>query len=66
MSAHQTPQHDRLAACLTPADDRVMLSQWLPPQSGTMPKIRIGQSWVSLLWVLPIVFLALVTGVALA
>ena len=66
MSAYSTPRHDRLAASLIPADDRVKLSAWLPPQSGTMPKIRIGQSWVSVLWVLPIVFLALVTGVALA
>ena len=66
MTARPAPRHDRLAASLTPADDRVRLSQWLPPQSGTMPKIRIGQSWVSVLWILPIAFLVLVIGVALA
>ena len=59
MTQDATPRHDRLAARLTAADDRVILSKWLPPQSGIMPKIRIGQSGVSVLWILPIKFLAL-------
>ena len=31
-----------------------------------MPKIRIGQRWISVLWALPIVFVLLVAGVAIA
>ena len=31
--------HDLLAAKLSAADDRVLLSQWLPPQAGVVPKV---------------------------
>ena len=31
------PVHDRIAASLTPADDRLVLSHWLPPQEGIVP-----------------------------
>ena len=31
-----------------------------------MPKIRIGQRWISVMWTLPIVFVLLVAGVAIA
>ncbi|NEU15041.1 oxidoreductase, partial [Methylobacterium sp. BTF04] len=61
-----TAAHDPIAAHLTLADDRVLLSKWLPPQAGVMPKVRIGQRWISVLWVLPIAFLVLVLGVAVA
>ena len=60
------PMHDRIQASLTPADDRVLLSHWLPPQSGIVPRIRFGQRWVNVLWALPIVFVLLVIGVAVA
>jgi methionine sulfoxide reductase catalytic subunit len=59
-------QHDRLAMNLSSADDRVRLNAWLPPQAGVVPKIRIGQRWINVLWLLPIVFVLLVTGVAVA
>lgn len=67
MVARTVPlKHDPIASSLTQADDRIRLSTWLPPQAGVMPKIRIGQRWVSVLWALPIVFVLLVIGVALA
>jgi len=47
---------------LSSADDRVLLSRWLPPQAGVVPKVRIGNRWVNVLWALPLIFLALVLG----
>jgi sulfoxide reductase catalytic subunit YedY len=48
------PAHDPIAAALSTADDRVVLSHWLPPNDGIVPRIRIGQRSVSTLWALPI------------
>ena len=59
-------QHDPLAMKLSLADDRVILSKWLPPQAGVVPRIRIGNRWVNMLWAVPLIFLVLVMGVALA
>jgi methionine sulfoxide reductase catalytic subunit len=59
-------QHDPLAKSLSAADDRVRLNAWLPPRSGVVPKIRLGQQWLNLLWLLPLTFLVLVIGVAVA
>ena len=58
--------HDPLAMKLSSADDRVLLSHWLPPQAGVVPKFRIGHRWVNVLWALPLIFLGLVLGVTLA
>jgi DMSO/TMAO reductase YedYZ molybdopterin-dependent catalytic subunit/thiosulfate reductase cytochrome b subunit len=58
--------HDPLEGKLSPADDRVLLNDWLPPQAGVVPKIRIGQHWINVLWVLPISFVLAVIGVAIA
>ena len=63
---HPAPPHDPVEASLSPADDRVRLNHWLPPQAGVVPRIRIGQSWVNVLWALPIAFVLLVIGVAIA
>ena len=60
------PVHDPLAASLTEADDRVLLSHWMPPQAGIVPRIRFGSRWVNVLWALPVVFVLLVAGVAVA
>jgi sulfoxide reductase catalytic subunit YedY len=60
------PRHDPLAATLTHADDRVMISHWLPPQAGVIPEIRLGGRWYSMLWLVPIGFVALVGAVAAA
>ena len=58
--------HDPLAASLTTADDRILLSHWLPPQSGIVPVIRFGKGWYSVLWALPIALAILVIGVAVS
>jgi len=55
-----------LRAALSDADDRVILSHWLPPSQGIVPRIRIGQRWISTLWTLPIGVAALVLVIALA
>jgi len=60
------PLHDPIAASLTTADDRVRLSHWMPPQSGIVPVIRFQTRWYSVLWALPIAFVLLVIGVAVA
>ena len=61
----RTP-HDPIEASLTSADDRVRSDQWLPPQAGVVPRIRIGQRWVNVLWAVPVVFVLLVLGVVMA
>ena len=58
--------HDPLAKSLSAADDRVRLSEWLPPRAGVAPRIRIGSRWVALLWAVPLLFVLLVIGVAVA
>ncbi len=58
--------HDSLAARLTGADDRLRMSDWLPPQWGIVPRIRIGSRWVSTLWALPIGSAALIVLIAVA
>ncbi len=60
------PPHDPIASTLSHADDRIVLSHWLPPQEGIVPRIRIGRRWVSILWALPIAAVALMFLIALA
>ncbi|MBV1800363.1 molybdopterin-dependent oxidoreductase [Siccirubricoccus sp. G192] len=61
-----TPPHDPIAASLAPADDRILLSHWLPPSEGIVPRLRVGRRWVSVLWALPLGFTALVLTIAVA
>ncbi len=61
-----TMGHDRIARDLSPADDRVRVSTWLPPQLGVVPKVRIGRRWINALWIMPIAFLLLVFGITFA
>ena len=60
------PSHDAIAASLSPADDRVRMNDWLPPQAGVVPRIRIGRRWINVLWTLPLGFLLLVMAIAAA
>jgi hypothetical protein len=46
--------HDPIASTLSAADDRIVMSEWLPPQEGIVPRIRIGRRWINTLWALPI------------
>ena len=55
-----------LEAALTGADDRLRLNDWLPPQNGIAPQIRIGRRWISALWALPIGAAALILLIAIA
>jgi methionine sulfoxide reductase catalytic subunit len=55
-----------LEASLTHADDRLLLSHWLPPQGGIAPRVRIGRRWVNIFWALPIGGAALMLLIALA
>ena len=57
---------ESLEGALSGADDRVLLNNWLPPQVGVVPKIRIGRRWINVLWALPLVFVLGVIGVAVA
>ena len=41
--------HDRVETGLSAADDRLRLSEWLPPQEGVVPRVRIGRRWVNVL-----------------
>src|SRR4029078_6561664 len=67
ISAHDTSSlHDPLAMRLSAADDRVRLNRWLPPQGGVVPRVRIGRHGSNVLWALPLVFVLLVIGVAVA
>ena len=61
-----TPRHDPLAATLSAADDRVLLSHWLPPQEGIVPRVRVGRRWISVLWALPLGFAALILAITIA
>ncbi len=58
--------HDPMEAKLSPADDRVLLNNWMPPQAGVVPKIRIGRHWINVLWALPAGLVLAVIGVAIA
>lgn len=57
-------------AQLTRGEDVVDPTTWagsVPAQTGIAPRVRIGRSkWFNLLWLLPIGFVLLVAGVALA
>ena len=55
-----------LEGALTGADDRLLLNHWLPPQEGIVPRVRIGQRWISVLWALPIGAAALIVLIAIA
>ena len=65
-NAAQPMAPEPLEAALTGADDRLRLNHWMPPQAGIVPRIRIGQRWVSVLWGLPIGTTALIFLIAAA
>ena len=57
---------DPLETALSGADDRLLLSHWLPPHQGIAPRVRIGRRWISVLWAIPIGAAALVLLIAVA
>lgn len=40
----ESPGHDPIASTLSAADDRIILTHWLPPREGIVPQIRIGDA----------------------
>lgn len=56
-------QYDQIASQLGPADYRVLLNDWLPPQARVAPKFGIGRYRVNVLWFLPLGFGLAVIGV---
>jgi DMSO/TMAO reductase YedYZ molybdopterin-dependent catalytic subunit/thiosulfate reductase cytochrome b subunit len=60
------PAPDQLRSSLSDADDRIRLNQWMPPQQGIFPRIRIGSRWFNTLWALPIGAVVLLCLIALA
>jgi sulfoxide reductase catalytic subunit YedY len=66
MTDQSTPNHDPLSQKLTFADDRIKLSEWLPPRSGIIPHIRFGTRWISILWALPLGGALLIVAIAAA
>jgi methionine sulfoxide reductase catalytic subunit len=61
-----SPPHDLISSQLTSADDRIVLSHWLPPREGIIPHIRIGRRWINVLWTLPVGAAGLVVLIAAA
>jgi sulfoxide reductase catalytic subunit YedY len=55
---------------LTPGEDVIDTATWagsVPQVNGIAPRVRIGRSrWFNLLWLLPISFLLLIIGIAVA
>ena len=59
----QAPQpHD--ATSLSTADDRIRQSNWLPPQQGVIPRIRLGDRSINVLWAIPLIVVFLILGIA--
>ena len=55
-----------LESALSGANDRLLLSHWLPPQQGIAPRARVGQRWINVWWGIPIGVAVLVLLIAIA
>ena len=65
MKALQMPrQRDPLEARLSKASGSIRPSSWLPPQWGEVPRIRLGERRINVLWAIPLAFVILVLGIA--
>ena len=65
MKALQTPRRrDPLEARLSKASGSIRPSSWLPPQWGEVPRIRLGERRINVLWAIPLAFVILVLGIA--
>ncbi|QUQ68864.1 molybdopterin-dependent oxidoreductase [Kutzneria sp. CA-103260] len=60
---------DPLEAELSPAEDRIVVTEWsrrIPPIMAWVPHMRIGKRWFNILWLLPIGVVLLIAGIAVA
>jgi methionine sulfoxide reductase catalytic subunit len=65
MNARQTRrQRDPLEARLSKASDSIVPSSWLPPRWGEVPRIRLRDRLINVLWAIPLAFVVLVLGIA--
>lgn len=62
----KSPPDEPIRSTLSSADDRIILSNWLPPREGIVAHIRFGRRWVNLLWIVPAGAAALILLIALA
>jgi methionine sulfoxide reductase catalytic subunit len=60
------PQQKTFETSLSSAEDHVHLSTWMPQQSGIVPRIRIGQRWINILWAIPLSVVLLILAIAFA
>lgn len=58
----RSPLEDQIRA----AHDSVQREHWAPARFGIIPQFRIGSRWFSVLWFLPIGFVGLIAGIAVA
>lgn len=56
----------QLRSQVTAAKDHIDPSSWMSPRWATVPRIRLGDRMVNVLWILPVVFVLLVAGVTVA
>jgi methionine sulfoxide reductase catalytic subunit len=57
---------DPLERSIARSHDSVVADKWAPPSNGIIPQIRIGSHWFNVLWLLPIGFVGLILGMAVA
>src|SRR5215469_3398873 len=65
------PLEARLSTSAHPGapDDRITAAEWarhIPPIMARVPEVRIGKRWFSILWLLPIIVVGLLIGIAVA
>ncbi|MFD4711835.1 molybdopterin-dependent oxidoreductase [Streptomyces sp. NPDC058430] len=64
------PLEARLTTSAHPgAPDRIVTAEWarhIPPIMARVPQVRIGRRWFSILWLLPIMVVGLLIGIAVA
>lgn len=64
MAVNKVGPPDLLEAQVSRADDRVRLSHWTPPQSGTIPHIRMRKWWFNVFWAIPLGAALMLVGIA--
>ena len=60
------PLKSAIESNLSGAEDSVRLGHWMPYHLGIMPEVRVGKRWVSVLWAIPVAFVAFLFAVAIA
>ena len=66
-TSNQTQQlENRLETSLSDARDHVHLGTWMPPETGVVPRLRLGRRWINILWAIPLVVILLILGIAIA